>query len=492
MLFDLKLTLIQDINSKNDESLFYHFLPSKIEDDKVQSIAAKYKLKNISAFRKKIKDNDDKKIRINLGESSSLTIIKYDENITNDFFRNECAGLVQNHDINSFKKIFISIELSETIENKFGSMDYLYQTIFEGLHLGNYSFNQYKEKKKLNKLGVFVEVEKLNSVKKILSKTEKIIEAVNFTKDLVNEPAVTLTPKELANRTRKKLSKLGINVSVWNKEQLKKNKMGAILAVGSASSNEPCMIVAHYKPKVKSKKKIALVGKGVTYDSGGLSIKPTAGMLQMNADMAGGAAAIGTIAAASLLNSDKEIFCIVPAVENMLSGNSFKPGDIIKSASGKTIEVKDTDAEGRLILADALHYASKLKPDVIIDFATLTGAVAVALGLYSAGLMSKNDDLVNDIIKSSEKTFEKVWRLPFGDEYNKLLESDVADLSNLGPRWGGSITAGKFLENFVDKKIPYAHLDIAGTALSNDLTNYTKKYHTGWGVRLMIDYLENS
>ncbi len=322
-------------------------------------------------------------------------------------------------------------------------------------------------------------------------KTNKIIEAVNFTKDLVNEPAITLTPKELAARTKKKLTKLGINVTIWNKEQLKKNRMGAILGVGQAAVNEPCMIIAHYKPNKKAIKKIALVGKGVTYDSGGLSIKPTAGMLQMNADMAGGAAAIGSIAAAALLNLNVEIYCIVPAVENMIAGNSYKPGDVLKSASGKTIEVKDTDAEGRLVLADALHYASKLKPDQIIDFATLTGAVAVALGLFSAGIMSKDDELVKNISASSEKTYEKVWRLPFGDEYNKLLESDIADVSNLGPRWGGSITAGKFLEHFVDEKIPYAHLDIAGTALQNDLTNYTKKYHTGWGVRLMADYLEN-
>ena len=186
-----------------------------------------------------------------------------------------------------------------------------------------------------------------------------------------------------------------------------------------------------------------------------------------------------------------ELIGIVPAVENAIAGNAYKPGDVVKTASGKSIEVKDTDAEGRIILADALEYASKQKPDEIIDFATLTGAVVVALGEYAVGLFTKNDSIANSLTDAGMRTYERVWRLPFWDDYNKLVKSDIADVKNLGPRWGGSITAGKFLENFVDENIPWAHLDIAGVSLANDLNNYTKKWHTGFGVRLMIDYLEN-
>lgn len=491
MIFNLSTKVESKISKVEDSVIYYEFIQRNINTDFLEKLLLKYDIKLNSVIEKKIKDDKIDRIKLNLNNQSNLVLIKYKKEITSDYFRNETAAFIQNHDYSSYNRIVVSLNTDETLIETFSTEEYLFQSLLEGFELGNYSFDIYKKKKTIEKLSVVLISENEKDAKKALLKTNKIIEAVNFTKDLVNEPAITLTPKELAARTKKKLTKLGINVTLWNKEQLKKNNMGAILGVGQAAVNEPCMIIAHYKPKKKAIKKIALVGKGVTYDSGGLSIKPTAGMLQMNADMAGGAAAIGSIAAAALLNLNVEIYCIVPAVENMIAGNSYKPGDVLKSASGKTIEVKDTDAEGRLVLADALHYASKLKPDQIIDFATLTGAVAVALGLFSAGIMSKDDELVKNISASSEKTYEKVWRLPFGDEYNKLLESDIADVSNLGPRWGGSITAGKFLEHFVDEKIPYAHLDIAGTALQNDLTNYTKKYHTGWGVRLMADYLEN-
>ena len=246
----------------------------------------------------------------------------------------------------------------------------------------------------------------------------------------------------------------------------------------------------HYKPKSKVKKKIVLVGKGVTYDSGGLSIKPTDGMIEMKADMAGAAAVIGIIKSAALLNLPFELIGVVPAVENMISGNSYKPSDIVSTASGKTIEVKNTDAEGRIVLADALEYASKQKPDEIIDFATLTGAAVVALGLPTAAIFTKNEEMADSLYKSGQKTFERVWRLPLWDEYDKLIESDIADVSNLGGRWGGAITAAKFLEHFVDENIPWTHIDLAGPSIKHDFTNYTKKYNTGFGVRLITDYLE--
>ena len=192
-----------------------------------------------------------------------------------------------------------------------------------------------------------------------------------------------------------------------------------------------------------------------------------------------------------MLKLQTEIIGIVPCVENIISASSFKPSDIITSYSGKTIEVKDTDAEGRIILADALHYASQQKPEEIIDFATLTGACVVALGEIAAGLFSVNDRLANDLLKAGNKTFERMWRLPFWNEYKDMIKSEIADVANLGPRWGGAITAGKFLEHFIDEKIPWAHVDIAGPAIKHKATSYTEKYDTGFGVRLMIDYLVN-
>ncbi|MCW8848991.1 MAG: leucyl aminopeptidase family protein, partial [Melioribacteraceae bacterium] len=273
-------------------------------------------------------------------------------------------------------------------------------------------------------------------------------------------------------------------------KELIKRKMNAIISVGKGSDNKPKLIIAHYKPKSKSIKKIALVGKGVTYDTGGLSIKPTSGMLDMKADMSGGGVVFGIIKVAEKLKLPIELIGIVPAVENAINGNAYKPGDVISTASGKTIEVKDTDAEGRIVLADALEYASKQKPDEIIDFATLTGAAVVALGEMAAAVFTKNDKMSSNLIEASQVTYEHAWPMPFWDEYNKLIESKIADVSNLGPRWGGAITAGKFLEHFVDEKIPWTHIDIAGPSLKHDLTNYTKDYCTGYGVRLITKYLE--
>jgi leucyl aminopeptidase len=271
--------------------------------------------------------------------------------------------------------------------------------------------------------------------------------------------------------------------------------MGGLLAVGQGSSNKPRFIVLHHIPNQKSKgkkkriKKIALVGKGVTFDSGGISLKPPTNMGEMKADMSGAAVVAGSVLAAAYAKLPVEIIGIIPAAENMVSGNSMRPGDIVTTASGKTIEVDNTDAEGRMILADALNYASKRKPDVIIDFATLTGACVVALGQVAAGLFSKNDSLAESLYLAGIKSYDRLWRLPMWDDYSKLIESKVADVHNTGPRWAGAITAAKFLENFVDNKIPWAHIDIAGPAVSSDTNNYTKTFMTGFGVRLVFEYL---
>ncbi len=317
----------------------------------------------------------------------------------------------------------------------------------------------------------------------------RLMDSLYFTRDLVNEPAIVLTPQELAKRVKKRFKNSNVKVNVMNFEALKKARMNAILSVGSGSANKPLMIVLHYKP-AKVNFKLALVGKGVTYDSGGLSLKPTDHMVDMKADMSGAATVIGAIDAARTSKLPVEIYGVIPAVENLINGNSYKPGDIVKTASGKSIEVKNTDAEGRIILADALEFASKKKPQAIIDFATLTGACVVALGELMAGLFTKSAWLKEKLLFAGRKTYELLWEMPFNDEYGEQLKSDIADIKNLGTRWGGAITAAKFLEFFVDQNISYAHVDIAGPSLKNNFTNYWKKWNTGFGVRLMYELLK--
>jgi len=419
-----------------------------------------------------------------------LRKIIIDKEFNSDFFRNYFSGLLPTFQNKGLDNIHIIVPSFKKFEEYFKDEKHFISSFIEGLYLGNYSFGKYKsDKNKPSKLWVNIHYGNQKLVDKEIKSTKIVMDAVFFTRDLVNEPAITLTPTELAGRVKREVKHNNIKVEIFDKKELKKRRMNAVLAVGDASENPPCMIVMYYKPRLKPKKKIALVGKGVTFDSGGLSIKTTAGMIDMNGDMAGGALVIGVIKAAASLNLPVELIGIVPAVENMVSGKSFKPGDIIKSASGKTIEVKDTDAEGRLILADALHFASEQKPDEIIDFATLTGACVVALGEIAAGLFTQNNKLADDLMKSGLVTYERLWRMPFWNDYKRMIKSEIADISNLGPRWGGAITAGKFLEHFVDEKIPWAHIDIAGPAMKHKSTNYTEKYATGFGVRLIIDYL---
>ena len=443
----------------------------------------------------KFNEDENSEVQIWNSKSPELQIIKkvdLDKKFNNDYFRNYLSGLVQSFEKTKIENLFIDeIDFSE-FKTFFKSVDYFYQTIIEGIHLGNYNFSKYQTKSKKQKsLKVFILSNNHLIVNKAIKFGESVSKAVYFSRDLVNEPANVLTPHEFAVRVKNEFKGTNVKVQLLDEKELTKRKMNAILSVGKGSINKPKLIIAHYKPKVKSTRKICLVGKGVTYDTGGLSIKPTAGMLEMKADMAGGATVFGILKAAESISLPIELIGIVPAVENAISGNSYKPGDIISTASGKTIEVKDTDAEGRIVLADALEYASKLKPDEIIDFATLTGAVAVALGLFTAGVFTKSNEMAERIMNASEETYEHTWRLPFWDEFNNLLESKIADVSNLGPRWGGAISAGKFLEHFVDEKIPWTHIDLAGPALKHDLTNYTKNYCTGFGVRLISEYLRN-
>lgn len=450
--------------------------------------------------RKNFLSNDVSEVRVSRpqGKPDELVIvkIKIDESFNSDFFRNHLAGFIQsldNHEVNSLH-VFIPKYLQ--IKDYFKDEQYYYQTFTEGLFLGNYQFDVYKsDKKKIKPLEVTLYSENEKLMKSSIEIGSKLMEAVYFAKDLQNEPGGVLTPNELAIRIKNKMIKEGIKVKVLDEKEIRRKNMGGLLAVGMGSSNPPRFIVIEYNGVNKySKKKgktrfVALVGKGITFDSGGISIKPYQDMWEMKADMSGAAVVAAVILAASLVKLPINILGIIPAAENMLSGSSMRPGDIVRTLSGKTIEVDNTDAEGRMILADALSYACKLKPDEIIDLATLTGACVVALGEFVAGLFSKNDSLKEKIFEAGIKTHELVWPMPMWVDYKSFNKSNIADIKNNGGRWAGAITAAKFLETFVDKKIPWAHIDIAGPAMSNDYNNYTKKYMTGYGVRLVFEYL---
>lgn len=466
--------------------------------------------KNLTAFEKKfrisltelqkknlvVKKNKQLNISNLKGKPSQIYLhkVKLDEKFTVDYFRNHLAGLIKELNNGQLKSLLIFIPDFNIFKNYFSDKEYFYRTFLEGLSLGNYTFDKFKkEKDKVSNLTVLVYAEDQKLLKNAITKNNFVTEGIFFTKDLQNEPPSSLRPFELANNVKEKLSKSGMKVTVFDEKEIKKRNMGGLIAVGQGSNAKPRFIVIEYKPKNKNGnlKKIALVGKGVTFDTGGYCIKPWQGMLEMKADMSGAAVVAGSMLAAAKMNLPIEILGVIPSAENMINGDAMRPGDVVKTASGKTIEVGHTDAEGRMILADALDYASKQKPDEIIDFATLTGACVVALGLNVAGVFTKNDRLAEELYQIGMKTYDRVWRLPMWDDYNKDNESKIADVNNDGGRWGGAITAAKFLENFVDKKIPWVHIDIAGPAVANELTNYNKNYMTGFGVRLMTEYLSN-
>lgn len=491
MIFNIKLKATAKVVKFSKNSALVSFCKSNSE---FEDIVKSNDLIVNNVQTSKIKKEDTAEIKIWGDKNPDLTIIKKNASkkpINVDYFRNYLSGLTKSFTSYNISNLYVEIPNYNDYKTIFSDESYFYQSIVEGILLGNYNFDVYKsDKKKASNLNVTFIVSDKKEFDKSIENAEAVIEGVFFSRDLVNEPANTLTPQEYEKRVKKEFRGTNISVKVFNEKELEKRKMNAILSVGRASVNKPRLIIAHYKPKAKSKKKIALVGKGVTYDTGGLSIKPTSGMLEMKADMAGSATVFGIMRAAEKMKWPIEIMGIVPAVENAISGNAYKPGDIISTASGKSIEVKDTDAEGRIVLADALEYACKQKPDEIIDFATLTGAAVVALGEMAAAIFTKNNKMSSKLVEASEETYEHAWPMPFWDEYNKLIESKIADVSNLGPRWGGAITAGKFLEHFVDEKIPWTHIDLAGPSLQHGLTNYTKDYCTGYGVRLISKYLE--
>lgn len=362
----------------------------------------------------------------------------------------------------------------------------------EGLILSEYVFDKYLSKPKIKQIQAVSLSWKgdWKELQKGIQTGRTIAENTNYSRQLVNEPAEYMTPEQI-EREALKLKSKDIKVTVIGKTQLQKLGLNGLLAVGKGSIHEPRLIILEYKGAGANDKSTAIVGKGITFDSGGLHVKPFGSMETMKCDMAGASAILGTIKTASELGLKKNIIGVIPSCENMINGGAYKPGDIIKMFNGKTVEVLNTDAEGRMILADAIAYAEKTyKPEAIIDLATLTGAVVVALGYYTAGFVTKDESLGIALKKAGEESYDRVWELPFFEEYQDIVDGDISDLANISKkqdRSAGTIAGGVFLSKFVDKA-KWAHVDIAATAFLNEPKEYNPKAATGSGVRLLTYY----
>ncbi|MFQ5497449.1 MAG: leucyl aminopeptidase [Nitrosopumilus sp.] len=368
--------------------------------------------------------------------------------------------------------------------------------IIEGTKMALYKFDKFKAEKADNSPNLTIITSKSSKIAKTIKNSEIIADGAIFTKSIANLPPNECTPSTLANFAKTISKKNKMKCTVISKHELKKNGFGGISAVGKGSKNEPKLIVMEHKNGPRNEKPIVLVGKAVTFDTGGISLKPGANMDEMKFDKCGGCTVMGIMKAVSELNIPTNVVGIVPSVENMPDGESYRPGDIIKLYNGKTAEILNTDAEGRLILADALAYGEKYySPKAIIDFATLTGACIIALGTNVAAIVSNNEKLKNKISDSSKRTTEEVWELPLNQDYMDMIKSEVADMKNIGiGRAAGTITAAAFLRNAIENT-PWIHIDIAGVAWTQTATkekSYNPKGATGFGVRLILDYLQKS
>jgi len=400
--------------------------------------------------------------------------------------------------------------MNRVTEQKFGQMAFAlpfqraereqtapFQALAEGLLLASYRYDLFlgEETKNARKLPktvtlIITEGQDKKSCEVAVEKARKISQAVMLTRDLVNAPGNIKSPEYLAEQAQFAAKQSTLSYKVLGQKELIEEGCGALLGVAQGSAREPRLIILEHKGGHKDEAPVALVGKGVTFDSGGISLKPGEKMDEMKMDMAGGAAVIGTMLAASLLELPVNLVGIVPAVENMPSATAYRPGDILTSLSGQTIEVLNTDAEGRLILADALTYAKRYEPRLVVDLATLTGACIIALGHQATAVLGNDQELVDALLEAGEDSGERLWQLPLWEDYDQQIKSDVADVKNTGGRPAGTITAAAFLKKFA-KDFNWAHLDIAGTAWRDQATPYTPKGGTGVGVRLLIAFLKN-
>jgi len=364
----------------------------------------------------------------------------------------------------------------------------LFQAAAEGLLLGDFSFDDLKRSEAGDAEGparaVVWTAQPIVGASEAAAVGSTVAEAQNFARSLVAQPGNVAKPSRLAEEAEA-LSGEGVRFQAWDEEKLRQEGFGALLAVSKGSREPPRFIILEHVGE--GGPPLVLVGKGITFDSGGISLKPAKGMEEMKYDMAGGAAVLGAVRALSKIGVPRRVVALVPAAENLPSGRAVKPGDVIRGLSGRSIEVVNTDAEGRLILSDALAYANRLSPAAVIDIATLTGGCVVALGKQASGLMSNDDALAEDLTAAGERSGERTWRLPLWPEYRRQIDSDIADIKNSGGREASPITAGMFLQEFVDE-VPWAHVDIAGTAWAEKESGWQPKGATGFGVRLLVEW----
>jgi len=415
------------------------------------------------------------------------------KNFSEDVLRRSYAALVKS--VRAHKSIkslnLLLPEIEKTQENRVS------QLICEGILLSNYSFDQLKEESlKEGKLPLLEKISFIGIDKATLDlckKSEILITSVYWARDLVNQNADLKSPKILAEAAVEIAKEYPrVKTTILGKKELEKEKMGLLLAVNRGAAQDPALIIAEYNGDPSSKEKTAIIGKGIVFDTGGLNLKPTGSMETMKCDMSGGAAALGTVRAAAALGLKCNIVAVVPATENAMGPSSYKPGDVYRSHAGKTVEITNTDAEGRLVLADAISYTQMyLNPTRMIDLATLTGAIVVALGEEMSGLFCNNKKLTEALIAAGDKTEELLWHMPLYDKYKEKLKSPIADMKNSAGRPGGSITAALFLEAFVKEGMPWAHLDIAGTAYLEQPKGYNPTHATGVGIRLLIEFLSH-
>ena len=364
----------------------------------------------------------------------------------------------------------------------------------EGIRLASYRFTEYREPSALKTPVNLSKVALVASGRGLAARVAAAnarVDAVELARDLGNEPGGHLTPEEFVRRARRALRGTGVRMTVWDEDQIRTERLGGVLAVNKGSDNPPRFVTLRYRPEGRPRASVALVGKGVTFDSGGLSLKPAQGMMSMKIDMAGAAAVLATMTALRAHKAGVEVTAYIPLTDNMTGGDAQRPGDVFTARNGKTVEVLNTDAEGRLILADALSLAAEREPDAIIDIATLTGSASAALGTGYAALMATDDKLAGRLEAASDRTGEKVWRLPLPGEYRSQLDSTVADLKNIGAGpYGGALVAGLFLKEFAGSK-PWAHIDLGLSAISDTERGVVVKGATGFGVRVLLDTLAN-
>ena len=465
-------------NPQNNSAFF---VKEKFEINFLKKFFQKKEVDYINQILKK-KNLEKKFLSFDLDSKRTIILIKVTNETSYENLGAEFYSFMKQNDI-------LEIDLfSETSKN----LGYeFFDTFLHGFRLKSYEFNIYKSVK-VKKYITLNLVSKDNKTEAKIKKFQAIEVGTNFARDLVSEPPNVLYPKEYVNRLLK-LKKFGVKVTVYNESKLKSLGMNSLLGVGRGSAKESFLVTLEWYGDKKNKNHpLSFVGKGVCFDTGGISLKPAKFMEEMKYDMAGSAVVAGLIQSLAIRKAKINAVGVVGLVENMPGGNAQRPGDIVKAYNGKTIEVLNTDAEGRLVLADALSFTEKkFKPKFIIDLATLTGAIIVALGEEYAGLFSNNDELSKKLYEAGEKVNEKVWRLPLHKNYDKLMDSTIADIQNINYSGGaGSITAAQFLQRFIEKT-PWAHLDIAGMAFSKKAANLNPGGATGFGVRLLNQLIED-